>query len=197
MLLSRSVTGPIAALRAGLTRVSAGDLEARVPVVAGDKLGELSHSFNQMAAGLSERERMREAFGTYLDHDIAPLILSGDFPREGVEVTVSIMFVDVRGFTAFAEGKAGDAQVIASLNALFEVMVPAVSRHGGHVDKFMGDGLLAVFGAPRATRTTPTARSPRASTSFAPSTGPAPSCGSASESTPAGSSRARSAAQGN
>ena len=147
VLLSRSVTSPIAALRAGLARVGEGDLEARVPVVTSDELGELSHSFNQMAAGLAERERMREAFGTYLDRDIAPLILSGNLPPEGVEVTVSIMFVDVRGFTAFAE-RAEAPEVVATLNGLFEVIVPAVTRHGGHVDKFMGDGLLAVFGAP-------------------------------------------------
>jgi class 3 adenylate cyclase len=146
-LLSRSVTAPIAALRVGLARVRAGDYDARVPVVTSDELGELSHDFNLMALGLAEREQMREAFGTYLDRDIVPLILSGNFPREGVEVTVSIMFVDVRGFTSFAE-RSNATEVVAALNELFEVMVPIVSRHGGHVDKFMGDGLLAVFGAP-------------------------------------------------
>lgn len=147
VLLSRSVTAPIAALRSGLARVADGDLDARVPVVTSDELGELSQNFNMMAAGLSERERMREAFGTYLDRDIAPLILSGNLPEEGVETTVSIMFVDVRGFTAFAE-RAEATQVVASLNALFEVIVPIVAEHGGHVDKFLGDGLLAAFGAP-------------------------------------------------
>ena len=62
-------------------------------------------------------------------------------------MTTSIMFVDVRSFTAFAEG-AEATEVVAALNGLFEVMVPIVARHGGHVDKFLGDGLLAVFGAP-------------------------------------------------
>jgi class 3 adenylate cyclase len=147
VLLSRSVTAPIAALRVGLARVGDGDYGARVPVVTSDELGELSHAFNRMALGLAERERMREAFGTYLDRDIVPLILSGRFPREGVAVTVSIMFVDVRGFTSFAE-RSDATQVVAALNGLFEVMVPIVAAHGGHVDKFMGDGLLAVFGAP-------------------------------------------------
>jgi adenylate cyclase len=90
---------------------------------------------------------MRDAFGTYLDEDVARIILSGQFPQEGIEVTVSIMFVDVCGFTSFAE-RAQATEVVAALNALFEVIVPIVAHHGGHVDKFMGDGLLAIFGAP-------------------------------------------------
>jgi len=147
VLVSRSVTAPIAALRRGLERVRAGDYDARVPVVTSDELGELSHDFNLMALGLAERERMREAFGTYLDRDIVPLILDGRFPEGGVEVTVSIMFVDVRGFTSFAE-RANATEVVATLNSLFETMVPIVCDHGGHVDKFLGDGLVAVFGAP-------------------------------------------------
>ncbi len=147
VLLSRSVTGPIAALRLGLARVREGDYAARVPVVTSDELGELSHTFNLMAAGMEERERMREAFGTYLDRDIARLLLSGQFPDGGVEVVVSIMFVDVRGFTSFAES-AAPTDVVTALNALFETIVPIIVSHGGHVDKFMGDGLMAAFGAP-------------------------------------------------
>jgi len=147
VLLTRSVTAPIAGLRQGLARVRDGDYDARVPVVTSDELGELSHAFNLTALGLAERERMREAFGTYLDQDVARIILSGRFPSEGVEVEISIMFVDVRGFTPFAE-RSEATEVVAALNALFERMVPIIDRHGGHVDKFMGDGLLAVFGAP-------------------------------------------------
>ena len=151
VLLSRSVTAPIAALRRGVASVRAGDFDARVPVVTSDELGELSHDFNLMAAGLSERERMREAFGTYLDRDIVQLILSGQFPKDGVEVTASIMFVDVRGFTTFAE-RSEATEVVAALNELFETIVPIVSNHGGHVDKFLGDGLLAIFGPPEGYR---------------------------------------------
>src|SRR6266576_1247342 len=147
VLLSRSITAPIAALRRGLANVREDDYDVRVPVVTSDELGELSHDFNLMAVGLEEREKMREAFGTYLARDIVPFILSGRFPQEGVEVTVSIMFVDVRGFTPFAE-RSEATEVVATLNALFEVIVPIVTEHGGHVDKFMGDGLLATFGAP-------------------------------------------------
>src|SRR5436190_2137092 len=123
VLLSRSITAPIAALRRGLAEVREDDYDVRVPVVTSDELGELSHDFNLMAVGLEEREKMREAFGTYLDRDIVPFILSGRFPQEGVEVTVSIMFVDVRDFTPFAE-RSEATEVVATLNALFEVIVP-------------------------------------------------------------------------
>jgi class 3 adenylate cyclase len=147
LLLSRSITSPIARLRDALARVRSGDYSARLPVVSSDEFGELFDAFNRMAEGLAERERIRDAFGTYLDRDVAGFILSGRFPDGGVEVDVSIMFCDVPGFTSFAEG-ASAPEVVSSLNALFELLVPIIDRHGGHVDKFIGDGLLAVFGAP-------------------------------------------------
>jgi adenylate cyclase len=146
-MLSRAITDPIVNLRDALVRVRDGDYSVRVPVVSSDDLGDLSHSFNTMAQGLAEREQIREAFGTYLDKDVAGFILSGQFPEGGVEVDVSIMFCDVPGFTPFAE-QASATEVVSALNALFEVLVPIIGRHGGHVDKFIGDGLLAVFGAP-------------------------------------------------
>jgi adenylate cyclase len=149
VLLAEGITEPIARVRAALSRVQGGDLTARVPVTTSDELGELAHDFNLMALGLEEREQMRAAFGTYMDKEVAALVLSGQFPEEGVEVDVSILFCDVRGFTSYAESAAA-TEVIATLNRLFEVIVPIVDRHGGHVDKFIGDGLLAVFGAPEA-----------------------------------------------
>jgi adenylate cyclase len=149
VLLARSITEPIGRVRMALSRVQSGDLTARVPVTTSDELGELAHDFNLMALGLQEREQMRAAFGTYMDKEVAALILSGQFPDEGVEIDVSILFCDVRGFTSYAESAAA-TEVVATLNRLFEVMVPIVDRHGGHVDKFIGDGLLAVYGAPEA-----------------------------------------------
>jgi class 3 adenylate cyclase len=127
--------------------VRAGDYTARVPVMSSDEIGELSHDFNRMASGLQEREELREAFGTYVDRASVELILSGQFPPEGVEVDVSILFTDVQGFTSYAE-TASAREVIAALNEQFELMVPIIEKHGGHVDKFIGDGMMAVFGAP-------------------------------------------------
>lgn len=146
-LLTRAITDPLAQVRQAMTRVTAGDYGVRVPVVTSDELGEVSDAFNRMAAGLEERERLRKAFGTYLDKEVAGFILSGRFPEEGVEVDVSIMFCDVADFTPFAE-RSDARSVVAALNGLFETIVPVIARHGGHVDKFLGDGLLAVFGAP-------------------------------------------------
>jgi adenylate cyclase len=149
ILLSRSILGPLADLRGATGRVGRGNFDVDVPITTADEIGELAASFNQMVAGLRERERIRRAFGVYLDRDIAEHILSDGFSEGGELVEVSILFCDVKDFTSFAES--ADAQeVVACLNALFEVVVPVISAHSGHVDKFEGDGLMAVFGAPEA-----------------------------------------------
>ena len=124
-----------------------GRYDVSVPLTTGDELGELASSFNEMVEGLAERERLREVFGTYLDKEIAEYILSEGFAEEGEEVEVSVLVCDVRDFTSFA-ARASAKEVVSRLNELFEVIVPIVGRHGGHVDKFLGDGLLGVFGAP-------------------------------------------------
>ena len=74
-------------------------------MTTGDELGELAASFNEMVEGLAERERIREAFGTYLDKEVAEYILSERFNEEGVEVEVTVLFCDVRDFTAFAAAR--------------------------------------------------------------------------------------------
>jgi class 3 adenylate cyclase len=148
LLLTRSVMQPLRDLQRATDAVRAGDFEAAVPVTTGDEIGELAASFNDMVSGLRERERIRQAFGTYLDHEVAEYILSDGFSERGEVVEVSILFCDVRDFTRFAE-TAKASEVVACLNALFEVVVPEIAAEGGHVDKFEGDGLMAVFGAPQ------------------------------------------------
>ncbi len=148
ILLSRSILGPLADLKRATDAVAEGRFDVAVPVTTADEIGELAASFNQMVDGLGERERIRQAFGTYLDHEVADHILSEGFSEQGEIVEVSILFCDVRDFSGFAEN-AGAQEVVARLNELFEVVVPVIASERGHVDKFEGDGLMAVFGAPQ------------------------------------------------
>ena len=132
----------------GTERVAAGDYSQRLPVVQDDDLGALAASFNRMQAGLAERQRLQAAFGTYVDPVLAARLLEqGDDVFTGERREVTVMFVDIRDFTPFAEANTAE-DTVARLNALFEIVVPAVVDAGGHVNKFLGDGALAVFGAP-------------------------------------------------
>ena len=115
--------------------------------MATDETGSLAGSFNRMVAGLEERERLREAFGTFVDPDVAERVLRQGTILEGEEVEVTVLFLDIRDFTAYAE-RASAHDVVARLNDFYEHVVPVLLRHGGHANKFVGDGLLAVFGAP-------------------------------------------------
>jgi class 3 adenylate cyclase len=139
---------PIRELAEGTERVAAGDYSQRLPVVQDDDLGALAASFNRMQAGLAERQRLQAAFGTYVDPTLAARLLEqGDDVFTGERREVTVMFVDIRDFTPFAEANSAE-DTVARLNALFEIVVPAVVDAGGHVNKFLGDGALAVFGAP-------------------------------------------------
>jgi class 3 adenylate cyclase len=100
-----------------------------------------------MVSGLEERERLRDAFGTFVDPDLADRVARDGTDLRGEEVELSILFMDVRGFTSYAE-RTPAHEVVARLNALYDVVVPVILAHGGHANKFIGDGLLAVFGAP-------------------------------------------------
>ena len=147
-LLADSIANPIARLREATQRVGEGDLRARVPIYTTDESGELAHAFNTMVEGLEERERLRKTFGAYVDPGVAEHILEHGTDLGGEQVVVTVMFLDVRDFTGFAEG-ADAHEVVAALNGLWAQVVPVIHGCAGHVDKFVGDGLLAVFGAPR------------------------------------------------
>ena len=147
LLLADSVAAPIAVLRDATRRVGRGDLTARVPVVTTDETGDLTRSFNEMTTGLEQRERLREAFGTFVDPDLTERVLAEGTDLAGEEVDLSLLFMDIRGFTSYSE-RAEARDVVARLNDLYGQVVPAILRHSGHANKFIGDGLLAVFGAP-------------------------------------------------
>jgi adenylate cyclase len=139
---------PIRDLAQATERVAAGNYTQRLPVVQDDDLGALAASFNRMQTGLAERQRLQAAFGTYVDPTLAARLLEqGDDVFTGERREVTVVFVDVRDFTPFAEANTAE-DTVARLNSLFEIVVPAVVDAGGHVNKFLGDGALAVFGAP-------------------------------------------------
>src|SRR5829696_10040140 len=84
---------------------------------------------------------------SYVDPDVPERVLDEGALLEGVDVEATVMVVDMRDFTPFAE-RSSAQETVARLNELFEVVVPVVLEHGGHANKFLGDGVLAVFGAP-------------------------------------------------
>jgi PAS domain S-box-containing protein len=109
--------------------------------------GELAVVARDITERMCSDRYMAHALGTYLDRDIADHILREGPKLKARNVDVTTMFVDVRGFTAFAE-QFEPTEVVETLNCLFDLVVPIVAECHGHVDKFVGDGLLAVFGTP-------------------------------------------------
>ncbi|ANY24939.1 adenylate/guanylate cyclase domain-containing protein [Gordonia terrae] len=148
LLSSMSVTGPIRSVRAGMNRVSNGDLDnADLVVYDGTELGDLQVGFNSMVAGLRERERIRDLFGRHVGHDVAEAAMSSSPELGGTERLAATLFVDVIGSTTLAAQRR-PTEVVEILNKFFAVIVRAVEEHDGLVNKFEGDAVLAIFGAP-------------------------------------------------
>jgi class 3 adenylate cyclase len=147
LLLTRSVLAPVSELAEATQRVKGGDFSARVPVASGDEIGQLARSFNEMLTGLQERERLRAAFGSYVSPDVAERVMAEGELLAGEDVEVTILFVDIRDFTPVAE-RSSARETVTYLNDFFGLVVPILERHHGHANKFIGDGVMGVFGAP-------------------------------------------------
>ncbi len=120
----------------------------RAPVVrSGDELEQLSVHFNEMVSGLEERDRLRETFGRYVTRQVADHLLKGNVNLGGELVPVTVLFSDIRSFTSISETMDPRA-LLDFLNEYFSGMVESVLSHHGVVDKFIGDAIMAVFGAP-------------------------------------------------
>jgi class 3 adenylate cyclase len=128
--------------------VTRGDLSRRIPEDRWDEIGRLARAFNTMVKGLSERERMRDLFGRYLSREVSEAVLAGAVRLGGERKVVSVIFADMRGSTSFAEGQAPEAVMLA-LNQYFEIIINATEANGGILARFLGDGALCIFGAPR------------------------------------------------
>jgi adenylate cyclase len=149
-LNARSVVAPIMSVREALRSVEAGDLDTDVVVYDGTELGALQSGFNQMVGGLREREKLRDLFGRHVGHEVAAAAVdttTGEVTLGGETRVVSVLFVDLVGSTTYA-AEHSPAEVVSVLNRFFGVVVDEVDRHGGLVNKFIGDAVLAIFGAP-------------------------------------------------
>jgi adenylate cyclase len=147
LLVASAILNPVRDLLGAMEEITAGDMRTRVAVTTGDELGTLTGRFNEMMDGLGEREALREAFGSYVAPAAAGRLLEEGGVLKGQEVEVTILFLDIRGFTSYAERREA-SEVVGFLNEFFGVVVPVVIAHGGYANRIIGDGLLAVFGAP-------------------------------------------------
>jgi adenylate cyclase len=147
LINARAVGRPLRALRVAVERVSYGDYGARVTVDDAGEIGLLQEGVNTMAAGLAERERLRDLFGRHVGAEVAQRALSDGVSLGGEVRTVAALFVDIAGSTSLVR-RTGPEEMVGLLNRFFAVVVDAIEAEGGLVNKFEGDAALCVFGAP-------------------------------------------------
>lgn len=147
VFVARGVTRPVISLSQGVRRIMGGDYRVRVPVKTRDELGDLASAFNAMAIGLEERDKVRDLLGKSVSPEVARELMRSDIELGGETRNVTILFSDLRGFTAQSETQSPHA-LVEELNAYFTEVTRAVESAGGIVDKYIGDAVMAVFGAP-------------------------------------------------
>ena len=145
-LLSRPIFRLVQATRA----IAAGNFNVAVPVASRDELGVLTDSFNRMARSLREKEMIKRAFTRYVAREVVEEILKNpeQMALTGERREVTVLFCDVRGFTPLSE-RLSPEEVVLLLNDFYNLMIETTFKHDGTLDKFLGDAVMAVFGAPR------------------------------------------------
>lgn len=149
-LFSITLTSPIEKLASLIEMVSKGnfDVKATSHVKSHDEVGDLAKAFDHMTDGLKERDKVKNLFSKFHGSSVAEDLINNDIGVGGQSKEVVVFFSDIRGFTAFSE-KRKPEEVVAMLNEYFAVMVAIINRHGGVVDKFIGDAIMAIWGAPK------------------------------------------------
>lgn len=148
LLLSHGLSVPIRELVGGTEQISKGNFAVQVPVRGQDDMGQLAQSFNEMAAGLALKDKYHSILHTIADKDVAQQLLEGKIALGGELRETTVMFCDIRGFTALTQNM-NPTEVIALLNEHMTVLTKIVTEHHGVVDKFIGDSIMALFGAPK------------------------------------------------
>ena len=146
--LAHSLSTPLKKLAKGTVEIRSGNLDHRVEVTSGDEVGELTASFNEMAEELKQKALFRELLGKVSDESVAQALVSGTLDLElgGELKEVTVLFCDIRGFTAMTEHMP-PTDVVVMLNEHMTAMTEVVRSYYGVVDKFIGDEIMAVFGA--------------------------------------------------
>jgi adenylate cyclase len=144
---AKTISEPIRELRDAAEKIKTGDYHTRLTPRSGDEVGALTHSFNEMAVGLEEREKLKGALGKFVNPEIAEKAMKGELKLGGERRTATIFFSDIRSFTAISE-QLQPEEVVEFLNAYMTIMVKIIGDHNGIVDKFIGDAIMAVWGVP-------------------------------------------------
>lgn len=147
LFVSRGLSGPVSALTAGTRAIVAGRFDLRLPVTTKDELGQLTQAFNDMAANLALQDRYRSVLDAVADPSVAQRLLHDTHDLGGVQKEVSMLFCDIRGFTALSE-RLDPVLVIDLINEHMTALTDIAYQHGGTVDKFVGDLIMVLFGAP-------------------------------------------------
>jgi len=150
LLLTRTiVVTPLRRFLPTLEKIEHGDYAVSVPVSSGDEIGVLANHVNRMAVGLKEREYVKDTFSRYVPKEVVDRLLERKIqPKlEGDLETVTILFCDIRGFTQMTE-RLGARQIVRILNRFFTAMTDVAIEYDGIIDKFSGDEIMIVFGAP-------------------------------------------------
>lgn len=148
LFISHGFSKPVEQLAAATQKIREGDFTVKVPVTTKDEFGTLAASFNSMTEDLALKERYKVVLAQVTDKEVAEQLISGEMSLGGEVKQVSVLFCDIRGFTALTE-RMPPAEVITMLNEHMTAMNRIVHKHYGMVDKFVGDLIMAVFGAPK------------------------------------------------
>lgn len=148
LLVAHGMAVPIRRLAAATQDILEGRFDLRLPVRSRDEIGQLTASFNEMAGGLALKEKYHNVLNQVADKQVAAELMSGQVTLGGETREISVIFCDIRGFTALTE-KMPPQEVIAMLNEHMTALTRVVHEHHGVVDKFVGDLIMAIFGAPK------------------------------------------------